>query len=171
MYWVHSLVVFLSQSLIVSQKYTRHFNAPFVLFPQPSRGVERVPTPQPTPRTSPIPGYVSHHAPATPPLTPPPPPLPPRDRSPVKDVSSESSAPGAALVSAATSMTPQLETAPQAAAVVYESETEVSASLDISEELRALDGERSDGGSFCLLAWCWLLCVTPTAVSDSNCFV
>lgn len=144
---------------------------PFVLFPQPSRAVERVPTPQPTPRTSPIPGYVSHHAPATPPLTPPPPPLPPRDRSPVKDVSSESSAPGAALVSAATSMTPQLEAAPQAAAIVYESETEVSASLDISEELRALDGEGATGDSFCLLAWRWLLCLAPTALCDSSCFV
>ena len=79
--------------------------------------------------------------------------------------------PGAALVSAATSMTPQLEAAPQATAVVYESETEVSASLDISEELRALDGEGSNGGSFCLLAWCWPLCVTPNGVCDSNCFV
>ncbi|XP_076442428.1 uncharacterized protein LOC143281225 isoform X2 [Babylonia areolata] len=110
-------------------------------FVRPSRQADRVPTPQPTPRTSPVPGFISQHAaPATPPLTPPPPPIPPRDRSPVKDVSSESSAPAAVLVSAATSITPQAEVlAPQ-----YESDTEVSASLDISEELRVLDSKLKD---------------------------
>ncbi|KAL8565689.1 hypothetical protein ACOMHN_056188 [Nucella lapillus] len=107
-------------------------------FVRPSRSTDRVPTPQPTPPcTSPLPGFTSQHAPATPPLTPPPPPIPLRERSPVKDISSESSAPAAAaLVSAATSITPQMEVAPQ---VAYESETEVSASLDFSEELRVLD--------------------------------
>ena len=151
---VHFLVSFSSsQTVNVPQKYSHLFNTHTLSFPQPSRGVERVPTPQPTPRASPVPGYVSHHAPATPPLTPPPPPLPPKDRSPGKDVSSESSAPAAALVSAATSMTPQLEETPQAAAVAYESETEVSASLDISEEIRALDGEGSSDVSLCLAVW------------------
>ncbi|XP_070179880.1 TALPID3 protein-like [Littorina saxatilis] len=120
-------------------------------FVRPShREDQRVPTPQPTPPcTSPVPGYLSHHAPATPPLTPPPPPIPPRERSPVKDVSSASSAAAAAMVSAATSITPQLETVPQAApALVYESETEVSASLDISQELRVLDGKVKPAESF-----------------------
>lgn len=106
-------------------------------FVRPSRGVQRVVTPQPTPRTSPIPGFITQHAPVTPPLTPPPPPLPQRQRSPVKDLSAESSA----GVSAATSMTPPLEPTQQPAVTGEESETEMSTSLDLSEELRMLEAK------------------------------
>nr|KAG5700702.1 hypothetical protein BaRGS_029067 [Batillaria attramentaria] len=93
-------------------------------FVRPSRQPERVPTPQPTPRTSPIPGYISQHtAPTTPPLTPPSSPKEQRKREEMREV--------VAPV--------EVQMASQAQQAVVESDTEASASLDISEELRALD--------------------------------
>ncbi|KAK7488381.1 hypothetical protein BaRGS_00020355 [Batillaria attramentaria] len=95
-------------------------------FVRPSRQPERVPTPQPTPRTSPIPGYISQHtAPTTPPLTPPSSPKEQRKREEMREV--------VAPV--------EVQMASQAQQAVVESDTEASASLDISEELRALDAK------------------------------
>lgn len=102
-------------------------------FVRPSRQPDHVSTPQPTPRTSPIPGFVSQHAaPATPTLTPP---LSPKE-IPKQEEVKEVVAPVA--VASTVEAQPTLQD-PQA---IVESDTELSASVDISEELRALDERR-----------------------------